>query len=141
VGTWSLRSAVVAGKDIADVPIEISGNTTDLVVTVTDAQTEISGVIADGQGRPAQPLYVIVFPSDKTLWIAGSRRVLSARSSDTGAYKLANLPPGDYYLCALSELETVIQTEPAYLEQLVAASVKLTLGEGEKKTQNLRIGR
>jgi len=93
------------------------------------------------QGRPAQPLYVIVFPSDKALWIAGSRRVLSARSSDTGAYKLANLPPGDYYLCALSELETVIQSEPAYLEQLVAASVKLTLGEGEKKTQNLRIGK
>ena len=35
----------------------------------------------------------------------------------------------------------VIQSEPAYLEQLVAASVKLTLGEGEKKTQNLRIGK
>ena len=29
--------------------------------------------------------------------------------------------------------------EPTYLEQLVSAAIKITLGEGEKKTQDLRV--
>jgi len=40
----------------------------------------------------------------------------------------------------LTELETALQTEPSYLEQFVPSSIKITLVEGEKKTQSLRIG-
>jgi len=136
---WMLRSAVLAGQDITDVPIEITQSTSGLVVTFSDVQTELSGTLTDAAGRAAPQLYVFVFPADKTLWSVGSRRVQSVRSNENGAYRIAGLPPGEYYLCALTELETTLQTEPSYLEQFVSSSHKITLGEGEKKRQDLAI--
>jgi protocatechuate 3,4-dioxygenase beta subunit len=136
---WTLRSVMLNGRDIADVPVDVTGNISGAVVTLTDAQTELSGVLADGAGKPAPQLYVFVFPADKGLW-GSPRRVQSVRSREDGSYRIAGLPPGDYYLCALTELETTLQTEPSYLEQFVPSSIKITLGEGEKKTQSLKIG-
>jgi hypothetical protein len=138
-GNWTLRSAVLSGRDIADGPFDVLQSTAGLTVTLTDAQTELSGTLTDAAGRPSPPLYVFVFPTDKTLW-GSARRIQSVRSNDSGSYKIPGLPPGEYYLCALTELDTSLQTEPSYLEQFVSSSIKITLGEGEKKTQSLRIG-
>lgn len=139
---WSLRSAMLNGKDIADVPVDMvpGENVSGLLVTFTDEQTELSGVLTDRDGRPAPQLYVVVFPTDRTLWVADSRRIRSVRSGENGSYLIPGLPSGDYYLCALTELDTSLQFEPEYLEQFVPSAIKITLGEGEKKKQDLRIG-
>jgi hypothetical protein len=142
-GSWSLRSAVLDGKDVSDLPVDVAmgQNLSGLVVTFSDVQTELSGILIDGDGRVASQLYVFVFPTDKTMWLPAARRIRSVRSTDNGSYTMAGLPAGEYFLCALTELDTMLQFEPEYLEQLIPASIKITLAEGEKKTQNLRIGR
>jgi protocatechuate 3,4-dioxygenase beta subunit len=139
---WFLRSAMLAGKDVADVPFDVSAgrDVVGLVLSFSDVQTELTGVLTDGAGTPAPQLYVVVFSTDRSLWVGESRRIRSVRSGDNGSYAIAGLPPGEYYLCALTELDTALQFEPEYLEQLVPASIKITLGEGEKKKQDLRIG-
>jgi hypothetical protein len=139
---WFLRSALLNGRDISEGSFDIAPgqNVSGLVVTFTDAQAELSGALTDHQGRPAPQLYVFVFPTDKALWVPDSRRIRSVRSGENGSYLIEELLPGDYYLCALTELDIALQFEPEYLEQLVPASIKITLGEGEKKKQDLRIG-
>lgn len=140
---WFLRSAMLAGKDVADVPFDLAPgqDVSGLVVTFTDVQTELSGVLTDRDARPAPQLYVFVFPTDKAMWLSESRRIRSARSGENGSYAIAGLPPGEYYLCALTELDTTLQFDAEYLEQFVSSSVKITLGDGEKKKQDLRVGR
>jgi protocatechuate 3,4-dioxygenase beta subunit len=139
---WFLRSAVLAGKDVADVPFEIGAgqNVAGLAVTFTDVQTELSGLLTDSAGRPAPQLYVVVFSTDKTMWMPESRRIRSVRSGDNGSYAIVGLPPGEYYLCALTELDTGLQYEGEYLQQFIPSAIRITLGEGEKKKQDLRIG-
>ena len=139
---WFLRSAVLAGRDVADVPFDVAAgqNVSGLVVTLTDTQTDLSGVLTDAAGRPAPQLYVVVFSTDKAMWITDSRRIRSVRSRDNGSYTIAGLPPGEYYLCALTELDTGLQYQGEYLQEFVPSSIKITLGEGEKKKQDLRIG-
>ena len=41
----------------------------------------------------------------------------------------------------MTDLEPNMLYTPGYLEPLVAASIKLTLVDGEKKTQDLKIAR
>lgn len=137
---WSLRSAMLGDRDVADLPVEIRQNTTGLNITLSDVQTELTGTIADRSGQPAPQLYVLVFPTDRSLWINGSRRIAFVRSNESGAYRLAGLPPGEYFLSALTEIETAVQYEPEYLQQFVPTSLKITLTEGEKKVQPLLIG-
>ena len=41
----------------------------------------------------------------------------------------------------MTDLEQELLFTPGYLDPLVAASIKLALAEGEKKTQDLKIAR
>jgi hypothetical protein len=68
------------------------------------------------------------------MWLPDSRRIKSVRSGENGAYTIAGLPPGEYYLCALTELDTGLQYEGEYLQQFIPSAVKISIGEGEKKT-------
>jgi hypothetical protein len=49
------------------------------------------------------------------------------------------LPPGEYYLAALVEFEQNAWYSPAFLEQIVPGAIRITIGEGEKKTQDIKL--
>jgi hypothetical protein len=133
---------MLAGRDVADLPFDVGKgqNVAGLVVTFSDAQTEVTGFLTDGAGQPAPQLYVLVFPTDRALWVAESRRIRSVRSGENGSYTIAGLPPGEYNLCALTELDTGLQFEAEHLQPFIPSAIRITLGDGEKKRQDLRIG-
>ena len=72
-----------------------------------------------------------------------SRRVRSARPGTTGTFRIANLPPGEYYLCALTDLDSsqISSASSTFLEALAAASFKISLAEGQKLTQDVQVKR
>jgi len=140
---WFLQSAMLGDRDVVDVPLEIrpGGDVAGLTITLVDSQTELSGTLTDAAGRPVSQLYVLVFSADRSHWEFESRRAVSARARDNGGYVIAGLPPGEYYLCALTEVDTTRQaSDPSYFEELVQAAIKITLAEGEKRRQDLRVG-
>ena len=46
---------------------------------------------------------------------------------------------GEYFISAVTDVDQGEWLDPAFLAQLVGASTKFTLAEGEKKVQSLRI--
>ena len=54
---------------------------------------------------------------------------------------MTGLPAGEYRLAALTDIVPGDQNDPAFLEQLVAASIAFTLAPGEKHVQDLRVGK
>jgi hypothetical protein len=138
---WSLKSALADGRDVLDSPLEIKagGSVKELVVTYTDQSTQISGVLQDATGRPASDYFIIVFPSDRTYWTPGSRRVLETRPANDGRYTIFGLPPGDYQIAALTDVESGDWNDPAFLPSLMNASIRLSLSEGQRKTQDLTL--
>jgi hypothetical protein len=138
---WILKSAIVSNVDAIDVPFTVRADVGGAVITFTDRPTELTGSLLDTAGKPALEYFIVAFPVDRSFWVPGSRRVRSARPGNTGSFRIANLPPGEYYVCAMTDLEPNLLNTSAYLEPLVAASIKLTLTEGEKKVQDLKIAR
>jgi hypothetical protein len=138
---WSIQSAMLGDRDIADIPFEVNASISNLVVTLTDVQAQVSGMLTDRAGQPASDLYVLMFSTDRTLWSPGTRRTKSARALENGSYAIDALPAGEFYLCAVTELDPMLINDPSYLEQLIRSSIKITLADGEKKKQDLRIGR
>jgi len=139
---WFMKSVTAGGRDISDDSLEVrpGENTTDAVISFSDRPTELSGTLQDAGGRPAPDYFVILFPSDKTLWRGGTRRIPPiARPSSNGLFRFANVLPGDYFLAALTDYESGQQYDPAFLAQLVGSAIKLTLADGEKKVQDIRI--
>jgi hypothetical protein len=140
-GGWWARSAIVNGQDVLDGVLSVgAGGASGVALTLSDRPSSIAGTLQGTGGRPAPDYYMVVFPSDRALWRAPSRRVQSTRPATNGAFELRDLPPGTYFLAALTDIEPGDLEDPAFLEMLMPAAVPLTVGVGERKVQDLRIG-
>jgi hypothetical protein len=139
-GGWYLRSASIQGQDTLDQPFAVStSDVTGAEIRFTDVQTEISGDLLDTTGKPAPDYQIILFPADQKYWLPGTRRIQSLRPGADGHFRFPNLPPGDYLIAAVTDVEPGEWFDPKFLTQLVPASTKIQLAEAEKKVQNLRI--
>ena len=138
---FTAKSAMAAGRDALDFPLEIRAgdNVVGLMVTLSDKATQLSGTLQDSSGRPTPDYTIVVFATDKSYWTPQSRRIQSTRPGTDGTFTIRNLPPGDYRIAAVTDVEPGEWFDPAFLEQLRTASTPVTLSEGEKKTQDLRI--
>jgi uncharacterized protein (DUF2141 family) len=140
-GNWILRSSIAAGQETLDFPLEIAPNmnVTDAVITFADRSTELTGLLQDSTGAATSDYSIIVFPTDTRYWVPQARRIQSARPGTDGRYTFRNLPPGDYALAAVTDVEPGEWYDPAFLEQLVNASLRVTLADGIAKTQDIRL--
>jgi hypothetical protein len=139
---WFAKSSIVAGADTLDEPLEIRDQpVAGATITFTDHAAQLSGSLLDTADRPVPEYFVVLFSTDRKFWVPQSRRVRSVRPGTTGRFTLNGLPPGDYYVCALTDVETNRLSTPEYLEPLIPAGIKITLAEGEKKTQDLKVAR
>ena len=51
------------------------------------------------------------------------------------------MPPGEYRLVAVDDVEPGQWFDPAFLKELIGASMPVSLAPGEKRTQDIRTGR
>ena len=137
-----VSSAIVNGANVLDDPVEIkSGDRfSDVVVTLTDQPTELSGAIQDRAGRPASEHHIVVFPVNRARWFHGSRYIQAGRPASDGRYVFRGLPPGDYFMAALTDVEDGEWFDAAFLDALMPAAIKISLGAHEKKVQDIRVG-
>lgn len=141
VQSFTLRSAVSGGRDMLDFPLDVKPNedVADIAVTMTTQTQELSGSLSDNTGNPATDYTVIVFPAEQQYWTPQSRRIVSARPGTDGKFFARNLPPGDYMIAAVTDVEPGEWFDPAFLTQLRAAAARVTLNAGDKRTQDLKI--
>lgn len=141
---WWLRSAMLVGRDLLDAPLTIAGGESDmngLVLTFTDRHTEVTGRLQTPAGAPATDYYVVVFTTDRTMWRADGRRLAFARPGSDGTFVIRDLPPGGYYLAALTDLDPRDWKRADLLDQVVPASLRIAIAEGGQVVQNLQIAK
>ena len=142
-GGWWARSAMANGRDLFDVPPEFgqSGDVTGVVVTFTDRHSDLSGALQTASGAAAPDYFVVALPADRALWQPNARRIRSTRPATDGHFSFTDLPGGEYLLAALSDFEPSDLNDEKFLEQLAPAAIKVTIVDGQKTTQDLRIAR
>jgi len=140
-GSWTLKSAMVNGKDVLDFPLEVRPNEEigGAILTFTDRTQQVSGTLQDASGRPTADYTIIVFAADNQYWTPQSRRIQSARPDTSGKFTVRNLPPGNYRVSAVTDVDNGEWFDPAFLQQLIGPSVAISLAPGDQKTQDLRV--
>jgi hypothetical protein len=138
---WTLKSARVGERETLDAGLDVrpNDNVTDVVLVFSDRSTALSGTLQDASGRPASEYFIIVYAADKALWSPPTRRVAMARPGNDGKFTVRDLPPGDYLIAAVDDLEPGEWMDPAFLAQLVTASINVSIADGETRTQDIRI--
>jgi hypothetical protein len=138
---WTLKSALVNGRDVLDFPLAIEPNqdVAGASLVFTDRTQEVSGTIQDVSGRPTSDFTIVVYSADRRYWGPLSRRIAATRPDTEGRFTIRTLPAGDYRLTAVTDAEPGEWFNPDFLEQLIGGSIPISLAEGEKKVQDIRL--
>ena len=80
-----------------------------------------------------------MFPSENRYWLPQSRRIRATRPGTDGKLQLRRPAAGQYRLTAVTDAEPGEWFDPAFLQQLVGASMPVSVAEGEQKTQDIRL--
>jgi hypothetical protein len=138
-GQWILKSVLLGGTDVADLPFEIKPgqNVDNLTVVMTDRSSELAGTVRDGQNG-AGGLTVIAFATDSQYWRAQSRRIATSRTGAAGDYRIRGLPAGDYYVVVVDDVEQGEWFDPSYLESIKGKGTQVTIADGDRKTLDLQ---
>jgi len=138
---WTLASAMSAGADALDYLLEVprDRDVRDLVLTLRDRSSQLSGTVTDASSKPATDRMVIVFPSDERLWAGGFRRIRADNLNADGKYSFDEMRPGMYLVALTDSVEWEQWLDPEFLRKLQTAAIPVTIGDGEKRVQDLRI--
>lgn len=139
---WFFKGAMLGGRDISIVPVELGdADIADVVLTFSDKpNAEISGVVIGANGSDVSAS-VVVFPVERERWTnTGSRpRALRLIGTDSnGRYQVSDLPPGEYFVAPTA---TALPTwaDPASLQVLARTATRVQLADAEKKVMELRL--
>lgn len=138
---WRVASAMFNARDAADHHLAVTPGERyeGGVVTITNRSAELGGTVTDAQGGPVDRNTVVLFPSDRALWIPQSRRIRVAQTGPDGRYTLQGLPDGEYRLAVVTEIEAGREFDAEFLGGLAGASLSVTLSDGRTTVQNLRV--
>lgn len=138
---WKLRLASAAEQDLLDGILDLGPGIEikNVAVVFSDVVSEVSGLLQSGSGEPTTDFYIVALPADRALWRPGSRRIVSTKPATDGRFLFSGLLAGEYLIAALTDLDPIDLMDSSFLEQIAQAAIKLTLAEGEKKRQDLKI--
>ena len=147
-GAWIVKAVRYGNVDLLDGPItfEPGQQLRDIEVILTDKRTELTLQVSDESGRPTREYVALVFSVDRERWTPGSRyvRTYVAPADDTFGVgerdTIGGLPPGDYYVVAVSDLESDALGDPGdTLEELSRRATRVTLADDAKLNVSLRL--
>ena len=135
---WEFKSIMLGDRDLADRPAMITEDLSGVVVTLTNTNTQLSGTVRDLNGKVDSHAVVLMFTAERELWTVRSvRRIRAARASETGAYVVRGVPPGDYFVIAIPDVQIGDFPDPAMLDALARTATRFSVAPAQQVTQNL----
>lgn len=138
---WALKGVYLDGRDVTDEMFAVKpGETVGRVsIVVSDKATTLTGAVRDEQDQPLSDFTVIAFPSDSNLWRPQSRFIQAVRPDKDGLYTVRGLPPGEYLLRAVDDVDQGEWYDPELLQSLRTGATRVLLQEGDTKSVDLKL--
>jgi hypothetical protein len=139
---WAVRSIDIAGKDYADVPVDLRGGVSldNVTLIVSKSLPRVQGTLTDDGGKPTEGS-VLLFPDDHAKWGEDARLVRSARPDLAGAFEFRNVIPGAYLAVALEYVRDGDWADPEFLEKLRNDAKRVRVDEKGAEPVNLTLKR
>lgn len=120
----------VAPGDEVDIP----DASTLLTLSFALGRGEINGVARNEKGEPVPGAHIGLIPEPRRPF-----RLRMSHSDQSGAFKLPNLPPGEYLLVALDSLESGALEDDDFLKPIRAKMKRVTVDESGSQSQELTV--
>jgi len=140
-GGWQLKSIRANGLDVTDSGVDLgSQGLSGVEIEMTSRVQQLSGTVFDAKGAAVSDYTIVVFPQDRARWLSAVNRYFAvSRLMDDGKFKIASLPPGEYYVVALDGIDLNDWQDPDTLEGLSRIGTAFALTPGDSRTIDLKL--
>jgi protocatechuate 3,4-dioxygenase beta subunit len=137
----ALKAVRIGGVDVTDTGFDVkpNENVRGIEVELTSHPTVVSGRVTDSSGAPSKDCTVVVFARDERKWEGASRYIGTARPDQDGKFQISGLPPGDYDVLAIDNIEPGQSGDPDVLTRIRDRAAAMSLGDGETKMLDLKL--
>ena len=138
---WTLDSAMVGGHDASISPIDLDRESlTGVVLALTDHPNTITGIVRKPDGSIDDTASVTLFPRDSAQWTGYGtwpRQIAAALVDANGRYTLTGMPPGEYWVAAVSGPVMAGWHDRDLFEAIARVAERLTIGAGDRRSLDL----
>jgi hypothetical protein len=139
---WMVKRLTFRGTGVdPDTPVEVTGEPGGrLDVLLTSQLTAVTGTVSDASGAPVLEYHAIVFPAERTDPAHGPRHRTRLDTSDAqGRFRIEGLPPGDYLVAAVVDLEPNEAMADDTVESGRESATAVRVREGQTETVALKL--
>lgn len=131
-GTWYIKSATYGDSDLLQQNLVVvpGASGTPIRIVVSNQTGSLQGTV-NLNGSPSA-CWVYLIPTSSS-----AQSVISLRSSSTGSYTSAYLPPGTYQAVAFERRRSLNYRDPSSLSPFLGHVQSITVNAGDKPTLNL----
>jgi hypothetical protein len=105
--------------------VTLRDRATDLVVTLSEAETRLEG-FARNNGKGFAGAMIVLLPRNPSLWKALTRR---DQSDSDGSFALQNVAPGEYTVVAIEDGWQLDWTSPLVMARYLPAGTSVTVSD------------
>ena len=127
------KSVMVDGRETVDTGFEANGGAS-LQVTLGAKGATLEGTVLDTKGFPVVDAYVVTVPTSETVRRPGAYQRVQTKPK--GQFEIHGLNPGEFVVIALEKAPEDVRSAE-FLQKYVDKGVKVSLGEGERKSVEL----
>jgi hypothetical protein len=95
--------------------------------------------VPDSEGQLVPDYTVVAFSTDPSNWRPQSRFIQVGRPDANSQFRIRGLPPGDYMIVALDDVENGEWFDPAFLDNARRSAIRVSLSDGDTKTLELKL--
>jgi hypothetical protein len=139
---WYLATATLGERDVIDAPFDLRADAPvgEITATFNATPSTLKGRLMDASGRSVTGYAVILFSSDSSGWYWRSRRIQVVQTGDDGTFAVVGVPAGEYFLAAVTGLESDDEYDPEWLRRVTVSAIRVFLKAGQDLKQDLRLG-
>jgi hypothetical protein len=144
---WVLKSVMLDGMDVLDdnVWFKPGRHYENVRIVMTDRRSQVRVRVSEADGTPTGEYAAVAFPVQRERWRSPERYIRAAAPlpssflgtpdpSGTGgepgrSLRFIGLPPGDYYLIAVDDIEHTATRDTAVLEKLARMATRVMIPE------------
>ena len=139
---WTLKRVEIQGRDVTDLAVEFRTGQIEPTVRVilTDASTEVGGTLSVSSRDVLHGYAVVIFSRNPTAWYPRSRHVWLGRPNLRGRFLVRGLPPGEYLMIAVRDVDEGDIGNATALQRLSEnpSAKPLTIRQDERMLVDLR---
>ena len=137
-----VKSARMGNQDVTATTLDFTSGAGGRIDVVLGNQPAAAAGTVSKASTEALPGVVVLVPEDRMTGSPevppGTQQRWEAAVDQNGAFRIENVPPGEYRVYAFEEFDPASGYDPEYLKKFESSSQKTSLGEGETKTFSLK---